>query len=123
MKFVTLQAQDSSKVLYNTTINPEYINYVEKSSERQVGHAIVKMALQAGQESGRMTIAAMDDISTLHGKLPHLEPAVCYSTMQAKASGPVLVNLARVMRIEIKDKFCVLQFVDGDTLVVTESPI
>lgn len=123
MKFVTLQGQDSLKALYDTTINVNYINYVEESYDGQSGRSIIRMALQGGPESGRITIAAMDDISTLRGKLPHLAPAVYYSTMNGKAGGPMLVNVARVMQIDAKGKFFALRFVDGDTLVVTESPI
>lgn len=119
MKFVTLQVQDSLKALSDATINADYINYVEESSDRQVGRSIIRMA----QEGGRINFAVMDDLSTLRHKLPHLAPAVYYSTMQAKADGPVLVNVARVMQISAHGKFFTLRFVDGDTLVVTESPI
>jgi len=123
MKFVTLQVQDSLKALYDTTINADYINYVEESSDGQAGCSIIRMALQGGPKGGKNTIAVMDDISTLRGKLSHLVPAVYYSTMHGKAGGPMLVNVARVMQIEAKGKFFALRFVDGDTLVVTESPI
>jgi hypothetical protein len=123
MKFVTLQVQDSLKALYDTTINADYINYVEESSAGQAGCSIIRMALQDGPKGGRSTIAVMEVISTLRGKLPHLAPAEYYSTMHGKAGGPVLVNVARVMQIDAKGKCFALRFVDGDTLVVTESPI
>jgi hypothetical protein len=125
MTFTKIKAQSSLEQFYEVIIDPTCINHVSQSVRGQAGSSIIVLAARPLAEAGGRLIPAVEKLSDLQARFPHLTPVTLYSTAHGKVTGPGLVNLGNVVEIDdpLNKNFVLLYFSDGSKIVVDEMPI